>query len=241
MDGEGNFREFSVTRFLWDTIDTNNDSETITDGFVEMWSALTSPLGFQSSNYHFRSIGLLHAIQDSFTGKTDWDPLRQDSQHLHVLDDNGRTYRHEYALPLSSNCSGMDESITPINDDLDNGSYDTSHLLANNDFFLINHSGGPLSIIMRYQDDDSSGVEVDMDLILYKEKYVIGNEKSMVSKSQLEPDNDPTTQEAEHISVNDLAAGVYLLQIMVYTALFEATIPGTTNYELTYNGSLRCR
>src|SRR5690606_3322244 len=81
-DGQGNFREFSVTRLLWDAYDTDDDgNDNIDDKFHEIWAALTKTTdGFRDSTYAFRHIGHLHIAQGKLSA-SDWTNLRNMERH----------------------------------------------------------------------------------------------------------------------------------------------------------------
>ncbi|MCB0420735.1 MAG: hypothetical protein KDD61_07050 [Bdellovibrionales bacterium] len=245
--GEGNFREFEITRFLWDIIDTNSDdapnAESITGGFPELWTVLTSSSGFNNSQAGFRSIGLLHEVQDKLAGREDWDPLRILPTHQHGIpagsEPNG--YRKDWAIPVttSSTCafgSGNELSISPSN------SHSSKHLLMNNDFYHIKHPGGTLSITLKYQ--TQSGMEADLDVYLYNSSArVLGSSTvdsnitpNVIGHSTNEPDRTTGTIETESIVV-DATAGDYLIQVQAYVD----TIPGgLSKYELQMGGNTIC-
>lgn len=134
--GEGNFREFAITRLLYDAVDSNSDShiypdasswtDNISGAFNQIWAALTkSTNGYRDSRFAFRNVGLLHLSQiwmqnnkvnagDSFA--SNWAQIRGLNRHL------GDTSRYGQALIPSAvatggggSCagSGAAPSITP--------------------------------------------------------------------------------------------------------------------------------
>jgi hypothetical protein len=232
LDKEGNFREFAITRFLWDTIDAYNSdlasesSETFEDGFPEIWATMSGNNGFLDPNVAFRSIGLIHSIQDSLTfggspTTLDWSVLR--TAHKQNGD---RSEYAQYAVGDSTTCNtSLNFSIDPYYSDSDSGSFSTSHLLRNNDFYHIKHEGGPLSVTLNYQ-TTGGPKEVDMDLYLYNEDARFGQSDDIVAYSWNESDDNPATAEQEAFST-DLPAGNYLLNVMIYTGNAPScTVPG---------------
>lgn len=196
---EGNFREFSVTRYLMDLIDTNADigdgatgPDTVSDAFEKIWGIITSATnGFRKSNVAFRSMGLFHYFSTSEASSwTDVaDMAKQNRSPAGSIEDN----RINYAMYLtatggcslnsvSSGTSSGPYSITPTNksrydDDQDNstvndGSLKKSHLLLNNQFFHYYHSGGAFNLKLTHQPEDAdSGTVANLQLLVYKESY----------------------------------------------------------------------
>ncbi|MBY0386331.1 hypothetical protein K2X05_14330, partial [bacterium] len=102
--GEGNFREFSVTRLLWDSIDAVNEGagvDTISGTFAELWTVFTSATtGLKNSTRVFRSMGLFHSLQQALPGATDWSSLRTGENH--------RGNENDYARSVAStSCSAV--------------------------------------------------------------------------------------------------------------------------------------
>ncbi len=128
--GEGNFREFSIARYLWDVIDTPNDSgtETTTSPFYEMWTILTSDtVGLKKSSLVFRNVGMFSQMQAALA-HSDWSSARTvEFQRANQVD--------YIRLAGSGTCSAV--SITA--DDIsfaqpENGSATNSNMFASNDF-----------------------------------------------------------------------------------------------------------
>lgn len=244
--GEGNFREFEITRFLWDLIDTNEDAspneENISNGFPEVWTVLTSASGFKNPLAGFRSIGLLHDVQDNLPGRENWDPLRSLAAHQHGIptsEPNG--YRKDWAIYMTSgSCSlgsGYQVSITPT------GSKSSRHLLLNNDFYHYRHAGGAFDLTLRYQ--TQSGAEADLDLYVYDESGRVFGDGAVdiadatsteIGKSTSEPDGTIGTAQTETVSLS-LNAGNYLIQVQAYVSLVPG---GPTDYELEVGGNDIC-
>ena len=228
---EGNFREFSITRFLWDTIDTSGEDEAITEGFAEIWATLTAGNGYHNPHSNFRSIGRFHEIQHSLTNGqsslTDWTNLR--SQHRHLGN------RREYALYVNAtnDCEPMNFEMDPYDFKENNGGFDSSHLLRNNDFFHYHHpADGDLTLTLNYRTNGSN--EADLDLYLYNSEARFGTLEDILVSKDLErnglgtpcPENPnpeeypdcPLTSpiESDILVLPNLPAGDYLINVHLH-------------------------
>lgn len=239
-DGEGNFREFSVTRILWDSIDTvidNNslDADNISGGFTETWTALThSNDGWVNSKWAFRSIGLMHSVQDGLGGGTDWSSIRTMERQI--------ASRLEYAQYVESDGGCADANfyvtLTPVDISGDTGVYSTSDLYRNNDFYHFKlGSTTDVTLTLTYEDTDSAGAEADLDLYLYDEDARFGVEEDWQAYSREEPSAGYGT-ETETASKANLAAGNYLINVMAYTG---GNVGTAVKYSLTLNGVKLCQ
>lgn len=251
---EGNFREFSITRALWDVVDSANDSETISGGFPDIWSTLTSTDGYLHPSIAFRSVGYFHQRRDVIMSSTpDWSPVRTLAKHL--------ANRNEYALWVTTGSSTCHIGSSPYQIDptnvsssggtlpvLSGGALDSSasnsNLHINNDFFHYYHSGGALTLVMNYQ-TQSGTVNADLDLILYKGSAKYGYLSDIVNNiSAKEGTTEPTSTfgaiQTETVTSSDLAAGHYLINVMVYTGRAASALGDNTYYELKANGVNLC-
>ncbi|MEZ4871767.1 MAG: carboxypeptidase-like regulatory domain-containing protein [Bdellovibrionales bacterium] len=234
---EGNFREFSVSRVLWDSIDTDNDGETISGGFPELWASLTNTAsgGFLGASSAFRSIGLVHAFQDTLSGGTDWSTIRTLAKQT--------ADRSNYATYMDNTgvCAPGTISITPSSlsnlDSLsaDDGSTTSSHLLLNNDFYHYKHDGGVLTVKLSYSATSTS--EADLDLYVYSSDGTttagrLFNENDMihpVDEGQKTPDGILGTGEEETVSAT-VPAGDYLIHVNVWTGNSMGLPDGNNEY-----------
>lgn len=232
---EGNFREFSVTRLLWDVYDqniTNPDStgdESINNDFDEIWASITSNLGFKNTNAEFRNIGLLHYVQENnFAGASDWSSLLT----MHNQGDF-----HEYARYIDNTGScGKVFTMDPYDDPNDNGSFATSHLVRNNEFLHYHHTGGPFNLTLKYQtvDAGSNGYNTeratDLDLYVYNSAANYADASDMVATAETFWTNVASQEQTETITKSNLAAGDYLINIKVFTGRYLLdNNPSTTN------------
>lgn len=228
--GEGNYHEFSITRLLWDAIDphpvtgagANPPDENVQGPFAEIWAIFSGPTsGFHSMKQHFRSIGLLHLLQNSKSGHTDWSTLRA----AEYQDGDRRNYG---AVVTTSGCaSSSSESITPI------ATYNTDYF-RNNRFFSYHHPGGRFDVVLNYS--TPTGALADLDLIVYKEDYVFEDKSTIEVASQASPPTNCSSsiQCAEHVLAT-LDAGFYLINVSA-----AASNAGATNFNLTINSQPAC-
>ncbi|MBX3020703.1 MAG: hypothetical protein KF799_03430 [Bdellovibrionales bacterium] len=242
--GEGNFREFSVSRMLWDVIDTNPDNggfgganETISNAFNEIWAAFSSTTqGFPYSLYAFRNIGLLHLIQRDYNA-TDWSDARAANRHDGDTSEYGQ-YLTTTSCGAAPYPGGYYFSISPASYSGDDGSFAKSDLLNNNDFF---HFKAPVSgsktITLEYKDVDGNAQEADLDLYIYKEDYTYGASASWAGVSRKNPVS-PLVVESEPVTFNMTAGANYLLNVFVYTG---SGIGTPAYYNLKYEGQTLCR
>lgn len=220
-NGEGNFREFSVARILWAAI----KGPTPVSPFAELWTVLNSATnGFKSVNDPYKHIGRFHVIQSTLTGGANWSTLRTNERQVGNMS--------VYATPLSACSSAI--SLSPVKPASDDGSYAKSDQHRNNDFYRYDHSGGPFTLTLTYDKPSSNGG--DLDLYVYKEKYVFGRTSDMVAVSNAEADRvGATTQGAETVSLV-LPAGHYIINVMAYTGVRAVA----TTYTLTLNDQQVC-
>ncbi len=241
--GEGNFREFSVTRNLWDALDNtpgetiNSASDNINSKFAEIWHGLTSVSGFLKPSAAFHQIGHFHEFhQTTMTGQgaTTWNNIRAMERHAASTDDYA-----QYVDTLSGSCTiGITPSTSTSDGSVDNGTFAKSHLLLNNDFYHLRITGTQtVTIILDYVDADGLGTKADIDLYLYRESARYGNVADMVNFSERTPSGAITASEAETVGPVSLSAGNYLINVKAFTG---SALGGAANYTLKLNGSSLC-
>ncbi|MCB0413823.1 MAG: hypothetical protein KDD50_05790, partial [Bdellovibrionales bacterium] len=261
---EGNFREFAITRALWDIVDSNNDSETVSDAFDQIWATITSNVkGFNENKFKFNSMGAFYERRDALMTASSQSPASWStivSLHDQVAD------RSNYGLwvtPKSDglSCSGGVYSTTPT-DRLSNNikisalsagsqadsyiAYSTNffaytNLLNNNDFYHYYHGGGPATLTLTYQ-TASGTTNADLDLYLYKysidgQSYVIGDPDYLINYTQgvTVPSGAFGSGQTESLAITDLPAGHYMIHINTYYDSPSDEFNNQTNYELKIN------
>jgi hypothetical protein len=213
LAGEGNFREFTITRFLYDIFDNDGD-DIINNEFPQIWAGLTSngAYGYNNTSQNFRSFGLMSEFQTNL-GSSNWSTVR--ATH------NMGLAREEYAQPVAIDSGApttdCDSTVGVRSYVSTTGGSSTADLLRRNDFFFYKHPGGALKLQLVYE--TGVGAEADVDLRLYREgaRLFRADRADEVSRAELEPDGNIATDETETINLNSLAAGDYLVQVLIFT------------------------
>jgi len=228
--GEGNFREFSITRALWDAIDTENEGpgeDAVTSPFNEFWSAFTSdPGGLGSPTNAFRSVGLIHKFQVA-AGLSDWSSIRASEKH--------DAYQKNYAttLTIPGTCSPIPiQAQSNPGGAPENGSFSRSNMFHSNDWYWYQHPGGPFSANLAYT--TNANQHADLELFVWKEGYTFGVEADLAAFST---QTSSGTSGSEAISTS-LPAGNYMINVYVFT--LNENLGLNTQYNLTIGGQKAC-
>jgi hypothetical protein len=218
--GEGNFREFSVSRVLWNI--TKNVS-----GFSEIWTVMNGTNGMRSVSDTYKSIGRFHVIHSAISTSTWTAAQNAEKQRPNFTDYATRVSTTPGCSPAST---AMAINVTAGDD----GSFADSDQFNNNDFYFYNHPGGPLSISV----DWGGGDQADLDLYLYKTGYTFGDSssESMAAKDDTE---SVLSSGSAYISTN-LNAGTYMINVMAYTGLYNSIGTKNTTYTLKIGGQVAC-
>jgi len=264
--GEGNFREFSITRLLWDAIDpgdnsTGGDSDTFTDGtytdnvntaFNEIWASLSkSSRGYRDALFAFRNVGLLHLAQEwlhTNQGAQDWTQIRGLNRHL------GDTTRYgQTVVPVSSGaCSSSATTttvastayyfnVTPTSSPGDDGSLTNSNLFLNNRFYDLKIGSTPFasagSHTLTLEYRDDDQSGTIADLDLYLyNKNARFGTSDILSDSRQTPSGTVTDPQTESVSYS-LSNGDYLINVSVFTG---GTLGGKADFNLKLDGVVLC-
>jgi hypothetical protein len=250
--GEGNFREFSVTRMLWDVIKPSGG----VSRFSEIWRAFASPTyGMKAANDPFKTVGRFHKIQTELDNVNSWSAIRLAEEQM-----PGFWF---YATPISltnAACTTSPVSMTPVRASFDDGSFSRSDQFRSNDFYRIDHTGGTLVTELFYSKDSSN--PPDLDIYIYRPTYVFGRSTDILLESAVSgdgcqksgPQNDNTnpfrgsngcptppsglssTYGYEKATVS-LAAGTYMINVKADTAI-RAGAP--TSYVILLSGNTVC-
>lgn len=219
--GEGNFREFSVTRLLWDIVKNGGTST-----FKEIWNAFNGSSGMKNVNDPFKSIGRLHKIQQASSSPIDWSTPRSTESQSGGLG--------VYATPLTigGSCTSSSIAMSIYRSGSDDGSFAKSNHHRNNDFYSIYHPGGTLNVGVSW-----SGASVaDLDLYVYREGYTYGTTSTMATF-----DNDESLLTSGNESVSaSLSPGFYMINVMAYTGVYGSVGTFSTTYSLTVNSQPAC-
>lgn len=241
--GEGHFREFSVARMLWDIVDTIDETrfsatENIDDQFDELWATLVdSTNGFNNTALSFLNVGNFHIGHSALypASVTNMNSLRGVERHRATTLDYGNP------LTASGSCSGFNFGITPKDSSSgvygDTGSFATSDLFRNNDFYVFSATALG-TLVLEYQDANGTGTVADLDLYIYKEDSTYGDKSEMYGYSEEAPSGGAAVTHSE--SVSSLPNGsTSLVNVKVYTG-GTGGIGGAANYRLKFNGVQLC-
>jgi hypothetical protein len=229
VTGEGNFREFSVSRVLWAIIQPSVSQ------FSEVWTAFNGVSGMRSVNDNFKTITRLHAIQlasAAQTNKKDWSTPLTNEKQIATFND--------YATPLDTTCSSSSIAMAVRRDSYDNGSFSLSNQQRNNDFYLYNHPGGTLPVSLTWSGSGS----VDLDLYIYRAGYVFGSASSILAYDMRDA-NGSSSGSALGTSGNasvapNLPAGQYMINVMAATGSMSSGITASTTYSLSVANHAAC-
>ncbi len=244
-DGEGNFREFSIIRTLWDMIEpyTHNsttiesqDDDLVNEGSIkEFWSIFSGP--FKDEKHRFRDYGLFMSLQNELANKTNLSTLFEREKQ--------KPNREDFAAPFpipqdrrSSDCPTAIKATDPDRGERDRIlSYPlSSNQHSSNDFYLYEHKGGRLSIDLTYNPTDANTLDknkADLNLYLYNDKYSYQEEDDMVGSS-----DDGDDEGSENIQV-DTPKGIYMVNVMVWTKR-GTSLGDESTYNLKINGKSLC-
>ncbi len=237
--GEGNFREFSITRALIDLFDddSSGDSDGVQVSFEEFWSNFTAPSNsFADSSQRFRGVGLFYLLQSNRGSATDWSAIQTSENQIPNIDNFGNTLSSGAACPVAILAESV-PGASPMNNpgrQPEDGTFVNSNMFKSNDFYRIDHNGGSLAIQMDY--NTTSGNAADLDIYLYQNDYIFGVESYVVAMS-VDEINNASSSDIETISIPALAAGTYMLNVNYNT---QNGIKSTANYNLRINNQVVC-
>lgn len=229
--GEGNFREFSITRLLWDAIDSVNEGagvDEVTSEFAELWTVFANPTnGFKSSSNRFRNVGLFHEIQQALSGGSDWSSIRTGELHA------GSQVDYARAVTRGGACANTVIQAANIDPgQTEDGSLSNSNQFASNDFYRIYHAGGSFALSLSYTTNPAA--PADLDLYLYSENYVFGGSSLGSSTGNISVSTSAAT---ESISLTSLRAGYYMINVRVDTGI---RLGDSASYSMTLGGQSLC-
>ena len=229
--GEGNFREFSITRLLWDSIDAVDEptKDDVTGTFAELWTIFTSTTtGLKNSSYVFRNMGLFHTLQQSL-GATNWSTLRSA--------ENQRGDQNDYSRAVaSSTCADVTIQAANIpGGSTENGTAARSNQFASNDFYRYYHPGGAFNFRLDYT---TTPTAADLDVYIFRNAYQFTSTSSSSLAASATTEVTMSATSASETITTSLAAGWYMINIRVDT---EGGVLGSAaDYAMTLNGSQLC-
>lgn len=245
---EGNFREFSIARLLWDSIDNKSGLEdegkdNITGKFSFIWASLTHAEGFKSSNYFLRSMGLFNQIIHTTLNQS-WPDLL--SLHKNVPASN---FRRQFAAKLIT-CPIAEELNFSTKIYTNQNSISKLHFysdyLHNYDIFTYTHLGGVFNLNINYSVSDPSAPDVVILIVAKHDSYlpewvsspeggVLLTRASVgVSASVTVGQVQQTVSTTENTT---LVAGTYMI---ILAGDSNKTTSSTVNYNMSINSDNLC-
>lgn len=227
--GEGNFREFSISRLLWDAIDPANEPgvDDVESPFAELWTVLADPTsGFASTSLRFRNIGLFHSIQKNLSGGSNWALIRASEMH--------RDSQEDYARPVvrGGSCSPITIQAQHGATQLENGNASNSNQFASNDFYSYYHPGGAFTFALNYTTTPNPAA--DLDVYIFAENYVFTKPALAQAKTAVVTSASSGT---EPLNIS-LSPGYYMINIRVNTT--GGVLGNAANYTMTLGGQSLC-
>lgn len=230
-NGEGIYREVSVSRALYDYIDdtpsemtfdssgvANHANETAKIPFAYLWLALTDiNYGLNSSSTHFTSMGHFNkALSAAITAGDSSLVSGFDSARLGEFQTKDLSH---YATPIISGGQACPFTMTPVTDQSFNNEW-YPDLFRSKSFFHYYHPGGQFDLKLEYS--SAPGV-LDLDLYVYKENHNLSEKNDLIAASDHPRATEPVTG-TESVSVT-LSAGHYLVMVSTDTG----ALPGSSS------------
>jgi hypothetical protein len=225
--GEGVFREVSVSRILWDTMEsaTGGDSQGADVGFAYIWKVFSdSSVGFRNSSIKFRNIGHFNEVMRSLI--TANGTAQQISGFDSVVsNERQRSDRREYAYTVTA------QNGATCTYDIQ-GVAGTDNMARTMDFFAYYYDGSAAraTLNLKYA-ATPSGTPTDLDLKVWKTDYVLGDNSTLVNSSErFYPESGGAG--VETISFSGRTAGYYMIQVLTD----KDNVNTTARYYLETNG-----
>ncbi len=229
-NGEGVFREISVSRMLWETIDNNTSGDGVNAGFSPVWEVLTDTTsGFANTSMRFRNVGKFNELMTALLATH--DNTKSAGFSTLLSDEKQLANQSEYAeIRTAQSSSGCTKSITGASDVSAPGGGTTSDLLRSNDFFAYYFDGSNnAALTLRYA--ANSGTPSDLDLYIYPYDHNLGS-GYVTSSARAYP--EPTTG-VESVSLAGQAAGYYLVNVKVNSS----RINNQADYYIEFSSGVR--
>ena len=220
-EGEGNFREFAITRYLWDLLDHSprETSDPVHMSFATLWAHLQTPgKGMTSTQRDLSSIGNFHHIQSSvFQAATEGlSQLRtQNHHHQHNPGSQGH-FLEKFALPISpkSSCTQRPFTLNTQAESCNSSAMPKNHS-QNHDYFSFQHSGGELNITLNYNSPSNSASKISLGVQIFPLNRSIESEALASSTPQLLHPQDISRTESTSLSAR-LPSGTYILDVYTH-------------------------
>jgi hypothetical protein len=249
-NGEGNFREFSITRLLWDAIDSVNENpsvDNVSGQFMELWTLFTSSnVGLKNPSHVFRNMGLFHSLQQSL-GASNWSVLRSAEKHASGQENYARSVGPGSCASINIRAesvpyySGPVPYVDPDNNASitypfpENGTSSRSNQFASNDFYRYYHPGGSFLFQLSYTTTASTAADLDVYILRNAYRFTDTSSTSIAASANNSVVASATSG-SESISTS-LPAGWYMINIRVDSS---NGLGNAANYTMTLNGAQLC-
>ncbi len=249
MEGEGNFREFAITRTLVDIFDENNEGvgiDQLTASFAEFWTLFTSEtVGLANKNFYFNNVGRLLELQTQLPeSERDWSEVIAAEKLRVGVRDYGNS------LELGGTCGSVKIQARDIPEKQpEDGSFMKSNMFDSNDFYEYRHEGGFFELDLAYRGHDQENCPKDkfdnkpdncppppLDIFLYADDYVFGRQQDMITSNREVFDGGLSDEKT--LRYSNLKEGVYMINIMVHTGDHRKYNP--VYYDMTLNEQKAC-
>lgn len=217
-NGEGVYREFSISRQLWSYIDGGNH-------FRDLWAIFSGEsvggtTGFRSTGLRFRNIELFWSRHQQLSGAPGISTI--------LSSERSSSSRVYYGIPVSSGSCTQTGTLTNSSTAFQNNNPSSGfrpHL--GHRFYEYTHGGGSLSVSVQCSACTSSD---DIDLYVYRQTHVLGSTSTMLAFSNAE---NTSAYVVPSVSVS-AAAGTYLIDVNRFS--------GSTsrNFDLMIGGQKFC-
>jgi len=211
--GEGNFREFAISKALYDGVDTATspdnspgvDDDTAASSFANYWSLL---IGTWKTGQHFRNVGLFFSKYFSTFGA---DAGLSAALAFATAQIDPNTKATFYAKPLPLPAGSGTQTIYP-RDAVTSGSFADSNKFYSNHFWSFFHDGtyGKINL----NPGAVTGTAPDLDLFLFPENFFYDSSAipSPISKASA------TAGSTECVNLAGLATGYYIMDVFADTS-----------------------
>ena len=242
--GEGNFREFAITRYLWDLFDDTPDesSDSIQFNFSKIWAHLTTPhQGLTAVGRLLSSSGNFHDIQSNNFLEPNLSSLRRHETHYQFDEGQSGNFLKEFALPISRQSSCEFVRINPVAESCNENGTTARNLLQNHDYYLIKHKGGSLNVTIEYKMAPLSSEKTHLSLSVFHSNQLITNNIPMQKSTEktLKFPSEPDRIETTNLSFS-ASSGQYFLDISPSTWPHTEQMADAIDYKIKVNGQYWC-
>jgi len=228
--GEGVYRELSVSRTLWDTMDNTGVDGGAGLGFALLWKTFSDSInGFHSTEVHFRNLGRFNQfLRDTVASFWSSKLSAFDSALAAEYQFASTSAYAQHLTPQPSGACTM--SLQGVADSYSMGQ-NIINQFKSNQFYEIQYDGSYATITLAYS---GAGTPSDLDLYLFKENYVYEDSASIL-RSSVHPYPELSGTGYESIDLSGLQPGTFMLNVRVNTS----HLGQPSNFTLSTNSGAR--